>query len=191
MLASVEEHGSAYLPQVNAFYIHDFHMMYAAEDAARFLHHACRGLPHRLTDHTRDGNAVNGNGSPTRRTTVDDFYARIVECAVAYFGSRVLYPARPTPTDDGSQLSRAACEKAAQAAVRGGENKVETSAREWGYRLGSQIYDAYLSGKVAPSGLRRLFLAHVEEPGVARKVCAAVIAKLRAASRPLARAAHA
>ena len=191
LLASIDEHGSAYLPQVNAFYIHDFHMIYAAEAAARFLHHACRGLPHRLTDHVRDGNAVNGNGIATRRTTVDDFYARVIEHAVAFFGSRVLYPARPAPPDDGSQLSRAACEKAAQAALRGGEDKFETSAEEWGYRMGSQIYDAYLAGKVAPSGLRRLFLAHVEEPATARRVCAAVIAKLRAASRPLARAAHA
>jgi hypothetical protein len=46
--------------------------------------------------------------------------------------------------------------------------------------MGSQIYDAYLAGKVAPSGLRRLFLAHLNEPGLARKVCATVIAKLRA-----------
>jgi len=191
MLASVAEHGSAYLPQVNAFYIHDFQMMHAAEDAARFLHHACRGLPHRLPDHTRHGNAVNENGNATRRTAVDDFYARVVEHAVAYFGSRVLYPARPAPPDDGSPLSRSACEKAAQAAVRGGEDKFETTAEDWGFRMGSQIYDAYLAGKVAPSGLRRLFLAHVEEPGMGRKVCAAVIARLRAASLPCARAAHA
>jgi hypothetical protein len=36
---------------------------------------------------------------------------------------------------------------------------------------------------VKPSGLRRLFLAHLGEPGQARKVCTAVIAKLRSASR--------
>ena len=34
-------------PQVNAFYVREFKMMYAAEEAARFLHHACRGLPAR------------------------------------------------------------------------------------------------------------------------------------------------
>jgi hypothetical protein len=47
--------------------------------------------------------------------------------------------------------------------------------------MGSQIYDAYLAGKVAASGLRRLFLAHLDEPGLARKVCAAVISRLRRA----------
>src|ERR1700757_3981499 len=51
MLACVEERGSAYLPQVNSFYIREFQMMHAAEDAARFLHHACQGLSHRLNGH--------------------------------------------------------------------------------------------------------------------------------------------
>jgi len=191
MLAGVEERGSAYLPQVNAFYIRDFHMMHVAEDAARFLHHACQGLPQRLNDQAVAGRLLKGDRNTEDQTGVDGFYARIVEHAVAYFGSRVLYPARPAPPGHEAQLSRAACEKAAQAAIRAESGKFEAAAQEWGYDIGSQIYDAYLAGKVAPRGLRRLFLAHLDEPGLARKVCAAVIAKLRAANRPLARAAHA
>ena len=191
-LARVEEWGSAYLPQVNAFYIREFQMMHAAEDAARFLHHACQGLPHRLNDYPAVGGSDDGNGSRPRRTAVDDFCARVIEHAVAYFGSRVLYPSRPVPpASDAPQLSRAACEKVAHAAIRADKNKCELTAQDWGYRIGSQIYDAYLAGKVAPSSVRRLFLAHLDEPGMARKVCSAVIAKLRAVSRPLARAAHA
>ncbi len=187
MLAQVEERGSAYLPQVNAFYVREFQMMHAAEDATRFLHQACQGLPHRVYS---DAGAAPENA--TRRNAIDDFYARVMEHAVAYFGSRVLYPARPAPAfDDAIQLSRAACEKAAQAALRGDQEKCESDARELGYRIGNQIYEAYLTGKVAPSGLRRLFLAHLNQPGMARKVCTAVIAKLRSVSRPLSRAAHA
>jgi len=180
-LASVEERGSAYLPQLNVFCIREFQMMQAAEDAARFLHHACRGLPERL-----NGQGVSGNG-PTKTTLpADGFYARVVEHAVAYFGSRVLYPARPVPaSEDSGALSRAACDKAAQAAIGSDPEKFESIAREWGYRIGSQIYAAYLAGKVKPAGLRRLFLTHLDEPGVARKVCAAVIAKIRSASRSL------
>jgi hypothetical protein len=87
--------------------------------------------------------------------------------------------------------SRAACEKAAHAAVRADISKVESSAQDLGYRIGSQIYDAYLAGKVTPSGLRRLFLAHLDEPGLARKVCAAVIAKLRTVANAKSSAAHA
>src|SRR5271170_4875085 len=63
MLASVQERGSAYFPQVNAFYIREFQMMHAAEDATRFLHHACRSLPHRLNGHGANGNGANGNGN--------------------------------------------------------------------------------------------------------------------------------
>jgi hypothetical protein len=181
MLARVEERGSAYLPQVNAFYIREFQLMHAAEDAARFLHHACRGLPQRLNGHGADPNDLPGSNNPALPT--DAFYTRVIEHAVAYFGSRVLYPSRPAPqAEDAPALSRAACEKAAQAATRADEDKFETIAQDWGYRLGSQIYNVYLAGKVKQSGLRRLFLAHLDRPGAARKVCTAVIAKIRATS---------
>lgn len=185
MLSSIEERGSAYLPDVNAFYVREFHMMHAAEDAARFLHHACQGLPQRRNGHPACGSEIDNNCSP-----VDRFYARVVEHAVAFFGSRVLYPSRPGPViEESAQLSRAACEKAAQAATRAEGSKFESCAQEWGFRIGSQIYDAYLAGKITPGGVRRLFLAHIHEPGLARKVCGAVISKLRSISRPLSRAA--
>ena len=161
-------------------------MMHAAEDATRFLHHACRGLPQRLNGQGTNGHDFQGDNSTGLPT--DAFYTQVIEHAVAYFGSRVLYPSRPAPeANDAPALSRAACEKAAQSALRADGEKFETIARDWGYRLGSQIYDVYLAGKVKQSGLRRLFLAHLDEPGLARKVCTAVIAKIRSASR----AAHA
>jgi hypothetical protein len=189
MLSRVEECGSAYLPEVNAFYVREFQMMHAAEDAARFLHHACQGLPQRRNGHPACGSEIESAQEPS---PLDRFYARVIEHAVAYFGSRVLYPSRSSSTaESGPQLSRAACEKAAQAAARGDAGKFESSAQEWGYRIGSQIYDAYLAGRITPGGVRRLFLAHLNEPGLARKVCGAVISKLRAILRPMARAAHA
>jgi hypothetical protein len=177
MLAKVEERGSAYLPPVNAFCVRELQMVHAAEDATRFLHQACRGLPFRLNGQNGDGSVIDGCSA------IDSFYARVIEHAVAYFGSRVLHPSRPAHTaEDSSQLSRAACEKAALAASQD-ETKFDCITQDWGYRIGSLVYDAYLSGKVKPRGLRRLFLAHLHEPGLARKVCAAVIAKLRTFSR--------
>lgn len=178
MLARVEERGCAYLPQVNAFYVREFQMMHAAEDAARFLHHACRGLPLR-----GNGHGINSReGEPA--LTTDHFYRRIVENTVAYFGSRVLYPSRPSFEGEGaSGLSRAACERAASQAAGGDAEKFESIAQDFGYRLGSQIYDFYLAGKVKPAAVRRLFLAHLEEPGFPRKVYTAVIARVRAAAR--------
>jgi hypothetical protein len=181
MLITLEDRGSAYLPQLNAFCIRQFQMMHAAEDAASFLHHACRGLPERLS-----GRSVNEDEDLNSSTalTTDVFYARVIEDAVAYFGSRVLYPSRPAAElQTSSALSRTGCEKAALAAIRGNKEKFESIARDWGYRIGSQMYAAYLEGKVKPAGLRRLFLVHLDKPGLARKVCAAVIARVRAASR--------
>ena len=184
MLAAAEERGSTYLPQVNAFFVREFQMSYAAEDATRFLHQACQGLPQRLNGQLEEENA---NG--LRQNATDIFYARVIEHAVAYFGSRVLDPSRPAP-EDSSPISRSGCEKLAQSAVRADQDKFEAIAQDLGYRIGSQIYDAYLAGKVPTSGLRRLFLAHLDEPGLARKVCYTVIAKLRAISRPPSRSAR-
>lgn len=182
MLESVQERGSAYFLPVNAFCIREFQMMHAAEDAARFLHQACQGLPRRLHGQGSNGNWI--QGSATSTLTADTFYTRVIEHAAAYFGSRVLYPARPAPGMENSPaLSRAACEKAAQVAIRTDSEKFESIARDWGYCIGSRIYNVYLAGKVKPSGLRRLFLAHLDKPGAARKVCTAVLAKIRAASR--------
>ena len=186
MLAHVEEFGSTYLPQVNAFYVREFQMMHAAEDATRFLHQACQGLPHRL-----NGHSVTESEFSSSERTVDRFYVRVIEHTVAYFGSRVLYPSRPAPATENVPLKRAAIEKIAQAAARGEEVDFEASTLDLGQTIGSQIYEAYLAGKVAPSGVRRLFLAHLNEPGLARKVCGAVLSKLKAVSRPIARAAHA
>jgi hypothetical protein len=182
MLANVEERGSAYLPEVNAFHIREFQMMQAAEDAARFLHHACRGLPQRLSGHGANRNGAQKNTSAALPT--DAFYTRVIEHAVAYFGSRVLYPARPSlGMEDLPALSRAAVEKAAHATLRSDDEKFASITQDWGYRIGSHIYSVYLAGKVKPSGLRRLFLAHLDNPGAARKVCAAVIAKIRSATK--------
>jgi hypothetical protein len=192
LLDQLEVRGSAYVPQMNAFCIRELQMAHAGEDVARFLHHACRGLPHRIHAHSDDSASIVESSPQPGRNAIDLFYVRVIEHAVAYFGSRVLYPSRPAPnTENLPQLSRAACEKAARAAASTEAGKLESAAQEWGFRIGSEIYEAYLSGKVTPRGLRRLFLAHLDQPGMARKICAAVIAKLRAFSRPLAHAAHA
>jgi hypothetical protein len=178
-LASVEERGVAYFPQVNAFYIREFQIMHAAEDVTRFLHQACQGLPGRFT-----GSGAEQENEKLHSATSDAFYTRVIEHAVAYFGSRVLHPSRPAPEADDSQpISRAACEKAAQAALRWDAEKFESTAQDLGYRLGTLIYDAYLAGKVTPAGLRRLFLARLSQRGLARKVCIAVIAKARLIAR--------
>ena len=97
------------------------------------------------------------------------------------------------PEDANSALiSFAALNKAAQSAFRADAGKFESSAQEWGFRIGSQIYDAYLAGKIAPvRGFAACSWPICMKPGVARKMCAAVISRLRSFSRSVTRAAHA
>jgi uncharacterized iron-regulated protein len=166
MLQRVDVQGSVYLPAINAFYVREFQMMYVAEEAARFVHHACRGLP------------LLRNGSPIARSApIDRFYARTLEHALAYFGSRVLYPARASVgTDD---LTRAACEKLAEDAARSPRARFDFAAQEFGYTLGSKLYGSYLEGRVSRGALRRLLIADLEKPDSARKACLKVVSGLR------------
>lgn len=165
MVRHVEERGSVYLPQVNAFYVREFKMMYAAEEAARFLHHACRGLPAR-------GATAEAPG------TANHFYAHTVEYALGYFGSRVLYPARPGAEDAGSR-------ELPEVTPESEGKKTEASSRLLGYMLGNALYDAYLKGRISRGMLRRLFLVHLEEPGKAKEAYREMAAKVRGHGKKL------
>jgi hypothetical protein len=160
VLRKIEERGSAYLPELNAFYVREFQMMYAAEEVARFLHHACRGLPSR-------GNMPHQSENPDRS------YGLAVEHALGYFGSRVLYPARSLRDEDAS-LTTARLEKVASDGI-----KSEALAQQLGYGLGNSLYDAYLEGHVTRGTLRRLFLAQLEKPGKAREICLELVNGVR------------
>jgi len=212
MLRKVEERGSAYLPRVNAFYICEFQMMYAAEEVARFLHHACRGLPAR----------VNGHAPKLLEWKQEDlFYARALEHALAYFGSRVLCPARPalrdtdlyelydethedleqqTPfsfaelikTVDFLVLHRefetnarryAETPELIRDGVESTGKKFDYATQQLGYLLGSDLYDAYLEGRITRRSLRQLFLLHLEEPGAAHQAYFSLVRKLRAGKK--------
>jgi hypothetical protein len=162
----VEERGSVYLPQVNAFYVREFKMMYAAEEAARFLHHACRGLPA-----LGDGKAAVAGGS-------GHFYARTIEYALGYFGSRVLYPARTESADIGSR-------EFAEDALESEHKRTEASAQLLGYMLGNALYEAYLKGRVTRAMLRRLFLTHLEQPTKAKEAYREIAAKVRGLGKKL------
>lgn len=163
MLQRVEVQGTVYLPSINAIYVREFQMMYTAAEAARFLHHACRGLPLRHHD--------DRFASPTAGQK-DRFYARTIENALACFGSRVLYPVRPAVEEqNGFSLSLKGCEKLAQQAMSGDRKKFVQNAQRLGDRLGSELYDAYLRGSVSRTALRRLYLAHIDQPGTAWHIC--------------------
>jgi hypothetical protein len=53
------------------------------------------------------------------------------------------------------------------------------AARQLGYMLGSDLYDAYISGQVTKRFLRSLFFHHLERPGAPRTIYFATQRRLR------------
>jgi len=147
ILARITSGGSCYVPRMNAIFVREFQMVGGAEEAARFVHHACRP-PAPWSEVAA--------ASPEEK-----FYASVVEHALGYFGSRVLYPARP--------------------AVRGFDlgagQQCPSDGEKLGYVLGSQLYDAYVAGVLSKRYIRTLFFRKLSGPAacstylqIARKV---------------------
>ena len=171
--------------------MHDFQMLHASEEASRFLHHACRGLPARVTAREEAADQP-----------ADFFYGRVLENALAYFGSRVLYPSRASVRESdlrdlGEQtredierqtgfgfaeamraidflllhrlleVDAKQCEQvrgSLDEGIRSSGAKFEYITSQLGYLLGCDLYDGYLEGRVPPAFVRGLFLTHVDEP---------------------------
>ena len=146
MLQKVESRGTVYLPAINAFYVREFQMTCAAEEASRFLHHACRGLPLRRNGHPdRHWRAHGSLLCPDARTRVGVLWlTRVVSRPACYQRSRGM---RIFPR--GLRKTHARC-------LRGDRDKFDSMAQKLGYTLGSQLYDAYLRGCVSRSVLRHL-----------------------------------
>src|SRR5713226_8749925 len=200
LLRQVRERGSVYLPPINAVYVREFRMTSCAEDATRFLHQACRGLPNL------------SNGKALQPLAIDDaFYMAVFEHALAFFGSRILHPARPALRDadlaDLFDVTREDLEQqtslpfadavealdfltrhrehdfcAAPAPAFTGR-KYEYVGEQLGYLTGNDLYDAYLEGRLTTAALRKLFLTHIEQPGVAREAYVQLRTRLRLGRR--------
>jgi len=135
----------------------------------------------------------------------------VFEHALAFFGSRILHPARPALRDtdlaDLFDVTREDLERqtslpfadavealdfltehrehdfrSARAPAFAGR-KYEYAAEQLGYLTGNDLYDAYLEGRLTTAALRKLFLTHIEEPGVARETYAQLRTRLRSGRR--------
>ncbi|HTM87271.1 MAG TPA: ChaN family lipoprotein [Terriglobales bacterium] len=204
--ARLAEQGSAYLPAMNSIYVTDFQMVHVAEEAASFLHHACRG----------SAKAANGNGG-SEPEAQDRFYSRVLEHALAYFGSRVLYPARPPAREAGLYAlyaqSQAEIESSnaysyaeymrmldflvlhkdyeggmrrylatpalIEEGVRFTGSRFDFATRELGYMLGTELYDAYVAGRVGKRFLRSLFFHKANAAEGARDFYFTVVRRIR------------
>jgi Haem-binding uptake, Tiki superfamily, ChaN len=207
LLRQVRERGSVYLAPINAIYVRQFRMTSAAEDAMRFLHQACRGLPDLCSGRT------GGHAALKPLVRDDEFYVAVFEHALAFFGSRILHPTRQVVRDsDVEELfhvtredleqqtslpfadavealdfllhqRRAISDESLMHAPVFSGRKHEYVAEQLGYLTGNDIYDAYLEGRLNCAALRKLYLTHIEEPGVARKAYLQLRARLRSGQR--------
>jgi hypothetical protein len=205
----IEQQGCVYLPEINSVCAAEFRMEAAAEAAARFLHHACRGLPER----TRTAAA--------ECTLADHLYRNTIEDTLAYFGSRVLHPGRAAwrESDVRALADRSRDELERETGVSGGDalralefvlrhRELETKARnarqlpeglesrvfedgpardlaalQLGSLLGYDLYDAYIEGRLGPAGIRGFFLLHLEKPGEAQEAYFEMVRRVRTTRR--------
>jgi hypothetical protein len=209
----VRERGSVYLAPINAVYVRQFRMISSAEDASRFLHHACRGLPHACNGKAIAQHSASNAVPVAQLLDKDDaFYMSVFEHALAFFGSRILHPSRPALRDadiaDLFDVTREDLEHQTSLPFpdavealdfliehreRGNSRDVKTPAftgrkyeyiaQQLGYLMGNDLYDAYLEGRVTTAALRKLFLTHIEEPGVAREAYLLLKTRLRSGQR--------
>ncbi|MBV9610293.1 MAG: ChaN family lipoprotein [Acidobacteria bacterium] len=201
VLARLESQGCCYVPRVNAIFVREFQMLPGAEEAARFLHRACRGT----------------NKVALSENADDRFYGQIIEQALAYFGSRVLYPARPAVRESDLYVlyaqPREAIEEHTIYTYREYMQMIdflvmhkdyELHARHYsvvpdliaegigfagekcafvttklGQMLGSEMYDAYVSGKISKRYLRSLFFRKLEVPGAAHEMYFQIVRRAR------------
>ncbi len=161
-LEAIRERGGCYLPRLNTIYLQRFEMAGGAEEAARFVHAACRGKA-----------GSNGHGRPPG-SAEDIFFTRVLEEALAYLGSRVLYPARPGARAEALLAFR---ERPEALLVLTGE-ALAAAARQMGQMLGSELYEAYLEARVTRRFLRSLYFRSLDPPGTARAVYLQTIHRL-------------
>ena len=183
MLAEVRQHGCCYVPRLNTIFATRLNMMRDAEVAAQFVQLACsdRGFERGRCLPEKDGS--------------DRFYAAVLDHALIYLGSRVLYPARPAVREAhyyalyshpremvgyyGLYSYREYLEMIdflllhkdyevrreqygrsphlLETALQYSGARFNYVTRELGLMLGTELYDAYVAGRISKQSLRALF----------------------------------
>jgi hypothetical protein len=227
VLQRLETRGSCYVPRLNAMFVTRFQMLHAAEDAAEFVHAVCSAGRPRSCGDGRPRPSQRGEAAqpadPAAGSGEDAFYRAALELALADFGSRVLYPARPAMREQDLYAlyaqSREAVEERSiysyrdymqmldflvlhkdyeqnlrgwievpellREGVRFSGERFSFLSRMIGQILGSEIYDAWIAGRVAKRTLRSLFFRPLDSPGAARTLYFTIVRRIRKTRRRL------
>ncbi|HEX4385876.1 MAG TPA: ChaN family lipoprotein [Myxococcales bacterium] len=160
---------SYYIPRARIAYLANLSVNHAAEEAAHFVR-----------------NVISGAGDEPRELA-DAFYARALEEAYAFCGSKIVNPRRKCPhepqferlrkSSDAFTRQVARCVLAHRAAETGGRSRAtqrlskagptlfNAVTHSLGYMLGERLYYALATGVCSKSYVRELFLDPLEDEG--------------------------
>ncbi len=159
---------SYYIPRARVAYLANLSVNHAAEEASHFVRHV-----------------VSGAGEETRGL-VDAFYARALEEAYAFCGSKIVNPRRKCPDEPQFErllrardaftrevarfvLAHRAMERGGRAPrtawQNAGSELFNAVTHSLGYMLGERLYYALATGRLAKREVRELFLDPLDEEG--------------------------
>ena len=204
--ARLDAHGCSYLPRVNAVIVREFQMVGGAQEAARFLHAACSGGP-QPTDIAAPEERAQAEQDFYRRALEEalaGFGCRVLNPGLPPARETDLY-AFYTQTPDAVDLSRYSYLEFMQMIdflvlhkdweanhryyfqmpplLREGilyrDEKFVFVTSRLGRMLGSELYDAYVAGRLSKRWIRSLFFRKLAAPGSARKMYFDIVHRVR------------
>lgn len=161
---------SYYIPRAHVAYLANLSVNHAAEEAAHFVRHV-----------------VSGASIDEPRALADAFYARALEEAYAFFGSKIVNPRRKCPHEpeferlarSGDAFTRGVARvvlehRAAERGklrtrrfVEGSSDLFNAVTHSLGYMLGERLYYALATGLLPKREVRDLFLDPLSDSGAA------------------------
>ncbi len=197
----VAEQGCCYVPRLRGVLVRDFKLPYSAEEASRFVHHVCRAAEtwEKLSD------PEDRFYTSIIEWALGYFGSRALCPARAPADEYDLYALYSLPHDAVEQLAIGSYREFMQVVdllvlhkdyeanlrnyrerpqvltkcIRLEGDKFLYATRQLGYMLGSDLYRAYISGRIAKRFLRSLYSRHLDKPGAARTLYFATRRKLR------------
>jgi hypothetical protein len=175
---------SYYIPRARIGYLANLSVNHAAEEATHFVRHVVSGA------------------SDDPRGLIDSFYARSLEEAYAFCGSKIVNPRRKCPHEpelermlrgpdafqrdmarmvlthkrlEAGRRARGALHKLSQSS---GADLFNAVTHTLGYMLGEKLYYALARGRVLKSEVRELFLDPLDEDGAPFQVYMDLAARL-------------
>ena len=204
----LESHGCSYLPRVNTVVVREFQMVGGAEEAARFLHTACSGWPHLFTDTAApDGEraqaeqdfyrrtleealagfgcrVLNPGRPPARETDLYAFYAQTPEAVdlsrYSYLEFMQMIDFLVLHKDwEANHRYYFQAPELLREGIGYRDQRFVFATLRLGQMLGSELYDAYVAGRLSKRWIRSLYCRKLAAPGSAKKMYFDIVRRTR------------